>query len=109
MTYPPPGYTSNILPLECEAPRPRWQEWFSWAFIGSVAAAAGLVPQVLPIDANQTDILIQSWQPIDDEVRSIGLQLKATYAPEFVEAGQYVVHDLEGERYNRFLEHSRIP
>jgi hypothetical protein len=39
----------------------------------------------------------------------VGLQLKSTYSPDFVENGSFVVHDLEGERYNRMLEPGTVP
>lgn len=110
MAFPPADYASSVLPLAaCKAPRSQWQEWFSWAYIQSIAAAAGVTPYVAPIDANQTDLLVQTWYPLNGQVRMIGLQLKSTHAPKFVEDGAYVVHDLEGERFNRLLESSTVP
>jgi hypothetical protein len=107
--HPPADYTADILPIEAQAPRARWQEWFSWAFVQSVAAAAGLVADVKPIDSNQMDVQISTWYPLNGSVRTIALQLKSTYSPEFVESDAYVVHDLEAPRYNRLLEPSNVP
>ncbi len=57
-------YRSAVVPLTCEAPRPRWQEWFSWAFTQAVASASGLAPEIRLIDANQMDVLVQTWHPL---------------------------------------------
>ncbi len=59
MPYPVVTYSSQVLPTNCEAPRPRWQEWFSWAFVQSVANAAGLVAQVPTIDSNKKDVMLE--------------------------------------------------
>lgn len=109
MTYPPAAYSSTVLPFDCQAPRDHWQEWFSWGYVMSVAAAAGLAPKLQLIDANQTDMEVQTWRPFEGSVRTIALQLKSTHAPEFVEDGAYVVHDLTAERYNRLLEQGTVP
>lgn len=101
--YPQADYATAVLPLEGHAPRPRWQEWFSWAFVQAVASAAGLVAEIRAIDANQIDVQVQTWHTYEGRVRTIGLQLKSTYAPEFVEEGSYVVHDFPAEHYNRLL------
>src|SRR4051812_49251222 len=78
MSFPPANYNVDVLPMECEAPRPRWQEWFSWAFVKAVGSAAGLVVHVPGIDANKKDIVIETWHPFEGRVRTIGLQLKST-------------------------------
>src|SRR4051812_46707905 len=109
MVYPDHDYSAEVLPLDVEAPRARWQEWFSWAFIQAVASAAGLTIEVRVIDANQIDMLVQTWRPLDGSIRTIGLQLKSKYHPEFVDDEQFVVHDLEGARFNRLLEAGNVP
>ncbi|MCW3048000.1 MAG: hypothetical protein JWO74_2284 [Solirubrobacterales bacterium] len=111
MPYPNVNYAAEVLPLELDGdvPRAHWQEWFSWAFVQAVASAAGLTAEVKLIDANQMDITVQTWHPLDGQIRTIGLQLKSKQNPEFVEQGEYVVHDLEGRRYNRLLERGNVP
>lgn len=106
--YPRAEYSASISPLENQAPRSRWQEWFSWAYVQSIASASGLAPDVKPIDVNQIDVQITTWGMFEGRVRSIALQLKSTYVPEFVEDDAYVVHDLPGERYNSLLEPSDV-
>lgn len=53
--------------------------------------------------------MVQTWRPLDGEIRTIGLQLKSKHRPEFVDDGAYVVHDLEGTRHNRLLEPGNVP
>jgi hypothetical protein len=109
--YPNADYTADVLPADADAiaPRTRWQEWFSWAFIQAIGSASGFSAEVKLVDSNQTDILIQTWRPLDGMVRTIGLQLKSKQHPEFVDGDTYVVHDLEGERFNRLLEAGNVP
>lgn len=111
MPYPDVNYAAEVLPLEQDAdvPRDHWQEWFSWAFVQAVASAAALTAEVKLIDANQMDIMVQTWRPLDGQIRTIALQLKSKQNPEFTHQGAYVVHDLEGSRYNRLLEDGNVP
>jgi hypothetical protein len=101
--YPQAGYTAEVAPLSDPAPRAHWQEWFSRAFVQSVASACGVAPDVKPIDSNQMDVIIQTWGAYEGKIRTIALQLKSTYAPKFVENDAYIAHDLPGERYNQLL------
>lgn len=111
MAYPDVDYKADVHPLafDSEVPRAHSQEWFSWAFVQSVAFAAGLPAEVKLIDSNQMDILVQTWRPLNGAVRTIGLQLKSKQNPEFVSDDEFVVHDLEGDRYNRLLEAGNVP
>jgi Domain of unknown function (DUF4365) len=106
--YPRAGYTASIAPGEGAADRSHWQEWFSFAFIQSIATACGFSADVKPTDTNQMDILVQTLGLYAGSVRTIALQVKSTHSPEFVEDDRYVVHDLEGDRYNRLLDPSNV-
>jgi hypothetical protein len=105
--YPQAGYTASVTPVD-GAERSHWQQGFSFAFVQSIAAACGLSADIKPSDTNQMDVIVQTWGVYQGSVRTIALQVKSTYSPEFVEDNQYVVHDLKGDRYNRLLDPSNI-
>jgi hypothetical protein len=109
MSYPAVGYSAQVLPASCQAPRNRWQEWFSWAFVQSVANAAGLVAQVPTIDSNKKDVLVETWQPLNGRMRVVGLQLKSTYNPTFVENHTSVAFDLDQDDYNGMVMDGNVP
>jgi len=79
--YPQAHYTATVLPLENHAPRPRWQEWFSWAFVQAIASATGLTAQVQLIDANQVDIMIQTWGTYEGKVRTVAYNSSRPSSP----------------------------
>jgi hypothetical protein len=109
MPHPVAAYSAQVLPAECEAPRPRWQEWFSWAFVQSVANAAGLVAQVPTIDSNKKDVMLETWRPLGGRMRVVGLQLKSTYNPSFVDNHSNVAYDLDRDDYNGLLIEGTVP
>jgi hypothetical protein len=109
VAYPDSTYSADIHPVSCEAPRPRWQEWFSWAFIQSIGSAAGLVVQVPGIDSNKKDVLVETWRPLDGRLRMIGLQLKSTMNPQFVDSNSNVAFDLDRDDYNGMLIRGNVP
>jgi hypothetical protein len=109
--YPQTDYSSEVLPLDTDAevPRAHWQEWFSWAFVQAIASAAGVTAEVKQVDSNQIDLFLQTWRPLQGQVRTIALQLKSKNRPHFVDDEKFVVHDLEADRYNRLLEPGNVP
>jgi hypothetical protein len=54
------------------------------------------------------DVMVQTYGPYEGKIRTVGLQLKSTYAPSFVEEDAYVAHDLSADRYNQLLAPSDI-
>jgi hypothetical protein len=111
VTFPPAGYNLDVMPLNsgCEPPRTTWQEWFSWAFVMSIATACGLVVQVPVVDNQKKDLQVETWRPLDGRQRTIGLQLKSTYRPVFVDELKNVAFDLERDDYNGILIPGSIP
>jgi len=111
VSFPPEGFSHEVLPIhpECIAPRERWQEWFSWAFVMSIATAAGLVVQVPTVDSQKKDLQVETWRPFEGRQRVIGLQLKSTFTPTFTDEGGNVAYDLKRDDYNGMLVPGSIP
>jgi hypothetical protein len=54
-------------------------------------------------------VLIETWRPLEGRVRMIGLQLKSTMNPKFVDSDTNVAFDLERDDYNGMLTPGNVP
>jgi hypothetical protein len=108
-TLPPDAYRHDHSPFGGDAPRARWQEWVSWAVVSSIASSCGLVVQTLPIDANRKDLQVETWGALEGAQRTIGLQLKSTINPNFVDHGAALAIDLARDAYDDLMAPASVP
>lgn len=113
--HPPAEFRHSIVPAAAmtlgdgQAPVSTFQEWFSAGVVTAVASAAGLVPQVMPIDANKIDMQVQTWGPFEGRMRVIGLQLKSTHRPQFSRDRSFLSYSLDRADYEQLRAPGSIP
>jgi hypothetical protein len=114
--YPPTTFRGDIVPSTSGFPglarlENNFREWYSWVVVASVASAAGLIVHTPTIDANKTDVRVETVSVWNGRQRSIRLQLKASSSMGSTRVGgvDYVTKSLDRLYYDEMQEPSTIP
>jgi uncharacterized protein DUF4365 len=114
--YSPIGFRGSLTPATSGFPgldhlKNNFREWYSWAVVASVASGAGLICHIPSIDANKTDVRVETVSLWQGRQRSIRLQLKASSDIGTARVGgvDYVTHSLDRDYYDEMQEPSTVP